>query len=168
MSHSFFRIRFAEARWTIITSYLLAFIVDAMLLLGESVAVYPPVTLFILLYWCAHFLDRTHLFAAVLLGILADALYQTTLGSHVIIFSFIVFLMLRHRLRFRAYPIWQQAFVISIYIAMFQLFSALFYTPALNSDNFLYFWGAPFIYMLAWPLTTSILNQLTHTAVQDD
>jgi len=164
MSSNFLNIRASQARWIILLSYLVALAFDTIALLGHSSPVVPPLTLFFVLYWCANFLDRTHLFSAFILGLLSDALYQTPLGSHALLFSIFTFLMIRHRLRFKTYPVWQQAFFIGIYMLAYQVLNYLFFTPVLDSNDFVQYWTMPAASIMAWPVLAYSLRRISHSA----
>lgn len=167
MSNKLFNLKTSQARWIILISYLIALALDTVALLGHSSPVIPPLTLFFLLYWCAHFLDRTHLFSAFILGLLADTLYQTALGAHALLFSIITFLMIRHRLRFKTYPVWQQAFFISLYMMIYQMLNYLFFNPILNNNDFVQYWTMPALSILLWPALAYSLGKISYTAVAD-
>jgi len=167
MSTKLFNLKTSQARWIILFSYLIALALDTVALFGHSSPIVPPLTLFVLLYWCAHFLDRTHLFSAFILGLLADTLYQTTLGSHALLFSVITFLMIRHRLRFKTYPVWQQAFFISLYMLIYQLLNYLFFSPLLDRNDFVQYWSMPAISILLWPMLSYGLRRISHPAASD-
>ena len=147
-----------------ITTYILALVIDTMALLGYSMPLVPPMTLFVLLYWCANFIDRTHLFTAFILGVLADTLYQTTLGAHALIYVILTFFMIRHRLRFKTYPVWQQAFSIALYMLLYQILVALFFSPVLDNGHFVLFWSMPAISLITWPFLSYFLSRFCHTA----
>lgn len=167
MSNKLFSLKTSQARWVILISYIIALALDTVVLFGHSSPIIPPLTLFCLLYWCAHFLDRTHLFSAFILGLLADTLYQTTLGAHALLFSIITFLMIRHRLRFKGYPIWQQAFFISLYMMCYQLLNYLFFNPVLSSNDVVQYWTMPALSILLWPILAYSLGKIANTANHD-
>ncbi len=156
----------AQARWVIIFSYIIALAFDAMALLDNATSLVPPITLMVLLYWCAHFLDKTHLFSAFVLGLLADSLYQTTLGSHALVFSVFAFLMLRHRLRFKSYPVWRQAFSIGIYMLLYQAVNYIIFSPVLDNGDFVQYWSMPAIAIIVWPLLSIIFGRITSNVAQ--
>ncbi|NPA72509.1 MAG: rod shape-determining protein MreD [Gammaproteobacteria bacterium] len=150
-----------QARLAILLSYFFCLVLDTLALLGDASILTPPLTLFALLYWTANFLDRTHLFTAFILGLLADTLYQTTLGAHALIFVLITFLMVRHRLRFKSYPVWQQAFFAGLYMMIYQTLNFLFFSPVLDNGNFVPYWTMPAASILLWPVLAFVLKRLT-------
>ena len=162
MTSKLLNIGSAQARWVIIFSYIIALAFDTMALLDNATSIIPPITLLVLLYWCANFLDKTHILSAFILGLLADSLYQTTLGAHALIFSFITFLMLRHRLRFKGYPLWQQAFFIGAYMMAYQVINYILFAPTLESNDLVQYWSMPAASILLWPLLSTLFRRITH------
>lgn len=166
MASNFMKMGSSQARWLILFSYIIALLFDTMALLENATVIIPPISLMLLLYWCAHFLDKTHLISAFILGLLADSLYQTTLGAHALIFSVIVFLMLRHRLRFKSYPVWRQAFSIGVYMMLYQILNYIIFSPVLDSNNTIQFWSMPAIAIIIWPLLSLVFRRITTNVVK--
>ena len=166
MPSKFMKVGSTQARWLILFSYVIALAFDIMALLDNATSLIPPITLMVLLYWCAHFLDKTHIFSAFILGLLADSLYQTTLGAHALIFSVFVFLMLRHRLRFKTYPVWRQAFSIGAYMMSYQILNYIIFSPVLDSNDLIQYWSMPVIAIIIWPLLSIIFRRFTINVVQ--
>lgn len=160
MTENFLKLSSAKIRWLILFSFLLALVVDSMTLLNPSLAFLPPFTLLMVLYWSSHVIDRTYFVSAFILGVLADALYQTTLGAHALLYIIILFMMLRIRLQFKTYPAWQQAFIVGIYLLIYQVLNTIFFSPVLD-DNFVEYWSMPAAAILIWPVLEGFLNRLT-------
>ncbi len=166
MASNFMKTATSQVRWLIIFSYIIALAFDTMALLGNATIIIPPISLMVLLYWCAHFLDKTHLVSAFILGLLADTLYQTTLGAHALVFSVLVFLMLRHRLRFQSYPVWRQAFSIGVYMMLYQILNYIIFSPVLDGNDTIQFWSMPAIAIIIWPLLSFIFRRITTNVVK--
>jgi rod shape-determining protein MreD len=158
MSDKLLNLNIREVRWLIGLSYLLALTLDTMLLLNQATLFTPPFTLFFALFWCAQFTQRTHILSAFILGLFADTLYQTTLGSHALLFVIITFMMIRHRLRFRVYPVWQQAFFISGYMMIYQVLNFVLFSPVINNTDFVAYWVMPAAAILLWPMVSYTLR----------
>ena len=161
MTESFVNIRSSQVRWLILITYLVGLIIDSMVLLYSSLEFLPPMTLIAVLYWSGHFLDRTYFVSAFLLGVLADTLYQTTLGAHALLYCLILFMMVRNRLQFRTYPTWQQAFIIGIYLLIYQALNTVFFSPVLDDGSFVPYWSMPAAGILIWPILSTLLNKIT-------
>jgi rod shape-determining protein MreD len=152
-------VRSNQVRGIILLTYLVALIIDSMVLLNSNLGFIPPITLMIVLYWSSHFLDKTFLVSAFLLGVMVDALYQTTLGAHALLYIIILFIMMRQRLQFRTYPTWQQAFIIGIYLMIYQVLNTVFFSPVLDNGQFVFYWSMPAAAILIWPSISALLNR---------
>lgn len=164
MTEKFITISSTKIRWLIIISFLIALIVDSMIMLNPDLTFLPPFTLLMVLYWSSHVVDSTYMVSAFILGTLADALYQTTLGAHALLYIIIVFMMLRIRLQFKTYPAWQQAFIIGIYLLFYQTLHTLFFSPVITKDIFVLYWTMPAAGILIWPLLEGIMNKITNSS----
>lgn len=163
MTESFVNIRSSQVRWLILITYLIGLIIDSMVLLYSSLEFLPPMTLIAVLYWSGHCLDRTYFISAFLLGVLTDTLYQTTLGAHALLYCLILFMMVRNRLQFRTYPRWQQAFIIGIYLLIYQVLNTVFFSPVLDNGSFVPYWGMPAVGILIWPILSTLLYKITQS-----
>lgn len=161
MKEKFVSLKSSQFRWTILISYLFALIMDSMVILNSSLSFLPPFAILVVLYWSSQFTDSTYLFSAFILGVLADALHQTTLGAHALLYIIILFMMLRIRLQFKSYPAWQQAFIIGIYLLIYQVLNTLFFSPVLAEGMFVPYWSMPAASILIWPLLAGVLNRIT-------
>ncbi|BBP45391.1 hypothetical protein THMIRHAS_07640 [Thiosulfatimonas sediminis] len=161
MGDNFIYISSRQVRWLIILSFIFALLLDSINLIGQNYLFLPPFTLLVLLYWSGHFLDYTYLTTAFIIGLLADTLYQSTLGLHALIYIVLTFMMLRHRLRFRGYSLPQQALNIIVFMFIFQLLHLLMLTPKLDSTEQLSFWLMPIVAAFFWLLFAKLLNLLT-------
>lgn len=165
MSDKVFSLRFSDIKWLFILSYFVSVVIDSMMILSFNINFVPYLTLLILLFWSTQILNQTHLFSAFALGLLFDASMNTPLGSHSLIFVTITFLMLRSRLRFKGYPLWQQSIIVGSYFILFQVMSWFIFHPVLVGNAVLYYWVEPLLAILIWPVLTQIMHQLTHRSV---
>ncbi|WP_028486144.1 rod shape-determining protein MreD [Thiomicrorhabdus chilensis] len=161
MTDRFLNLELAQARWLVLLTLLLGLILDTMMSLQDAQLLAPPMTLLFLMYWSAQFLKNTHLIAAFILGLLLDALYQTILGTHALIFITITFIMLRYRLLFRSHSVLQQALVMVFYLFVYQFLSYLLYAPVLDQQQSIRFWLMPFTGLIIWPILALSLRWLT-------
>lgn len=162
MTEQFLSLRSSQVRWLILITFVLSLIVDSMVLLNSNLGFLPPMTLLSILYWSCKTHDRTYFIAAFILGVLADALYQTTLGAHALLYCIILFMMIRNRLQFKTYPEWQQAFIVGLYLFFYQFLNTLFFSPVLEGSSFIAYWSMPAAGILLWPFLTQVLNRLTY------
>lgn len=165
MTDRFIDIEFSHARWLVITSYLLGLVIDTMMIMQQGSILAPPFSLLILMYWTAQFVKNTHFISAFILGLLMDAMLQTTLGAHSLIFIVLTFVMLRYRLLFRSHSVIQQALVIGFYLLLYQLLTWVILSPSIDENQTLHFWLMPAIAMIIWPFIALILRWLTRILI---
>jgi len=161
MTDRFIDLEFSQARWLVFTSYLLALIVDTMMIMQQGSLLAPPFSLMLLMYWTAQFIKSTHFISAFILGLLMDAMLQTTLGAHSMMFIVLTFIMLRYRLLFRSHSVLQQAFVIAFYLLFYQVLTFFLFSPTLQSGEFSLFWSMPLVGMVAWTIIALSLRWFT-------
>ncbi|MDX1795092.1 MAG: rod shape-determining protein MreD [Hydrogenovibrio sp.] len=165
MSDKVFSLNFSHVKWLLFISYLIGLIIDSMLNFSFALHFAPPITLLILLFWSSQILNQTHLFTAFILGLLYDASFNTPLGAHALLFITLTFIMLRIRLRFKGYPMWQQSLLVAIYILIFQVLGWFIFHPVLSGIHAYYYWLEPLTILIAWPLVSNIMHSLTQRVV---
>lgn len=149
---------FSQAKWLVLISYFLALVADTMISLSLLPFMLPSITLLVIFFWVVQLQNQTHLISAFILGLFSDAIFNTALGAHAILFAFLVFLLLRVRLQFKSYPIWQQAFIFSLYFFLFQLIGLFLLQPVFLSQDIWHYWLAPLAYLILWPLLNRLLG----------
>jgi rod shape-determining protein MreD len=161
MIQSYHNTSFQTAKLVVIFSYLASLIISVFAIRIDWLLFLPPLTLLVLMFWVVQILNQTHLYTALALGLLQDALHNTLLGSHSLLFIIIVFIMLRMRLRFRGVPLWQQSLMVGVYMLVFQAVHYLFYAPQLIEDAKYLYWSMPVFASIIWPIIVVLLGQLS-------
>ncbi len=161
MTNNILSIKFAQVKILVITSYFLALVFDSMSNVLFTLGQYPSLTLLVMFYWTIKLQNHTHLLSALILGLLSDALFHTALGAHALIFSFLIFILLRIRLQLKNYPIWQQTFILTIYFYIFQTLALLLLQPTLSGTSLTIYWLTPLATLILWPAISRLLNSLT-------
>ncbi|SIN83519.1 rod shape-determining protein MreD [Sulfurivirga caldicuralii] len=156
--------RTTDAFWLILLSYLVALVINALPLPHPWGLLLPPVGLLVLFYWALRQLDRTHFVAAVLIGLLYDALEGTLLGGHALLFSVLLFIVLRLRLRLRlAHPL-QQSLLFTGLLYLFEALGWFILRPNLDEATRIYWLAMPLTALLIWPVISATLHFLTRPA----
>lgn len=158
MTEKILNIQFYQVKWLMFSSYFIALTLDSMGTLGSLPFPLPSITLLMLLIWTTLLQHKTHLFTALVLGLLSDGLYDSALGAHAIIFSLMVFLLLRIRFRFRSYPTWQQVVIIIFYFFIAQLLGLFLLQPVFNAADGYEYWLSPLLIIILWPLLLSFVK----------
>lgn len=162
MTNNMHVVHFSNVKWLVILSYFLGLVLDSMSSLSILPGHFPSFTLLLIFYWTIQIQNITHLFSAFILGLLSDAIFNTTLGAHAILFSFLVFILLRTRLQFKSYPLWQQTLILTVYLYLFQLIGLLFFQPNLEGNSLSIYWAIPTLTLILWPLGNRLLNTFTY------
>lgn len=162
MSDKYQEIELHQVRWLVISSYLVGIIFNVFSLRENLLIILPPLGLLLVLFWSVQLLRNTHLITAFLIGLLYDGLYQTLLGSHSLLFVLMTFFMLRMRLRFRSYRLWQQGVVIGFYMLFYQLMHHFFFSPALTEQTSLLYWLMPVFSAFIWPGLVLLMRGLSN------
>jgi len=153
-----------HAFWLILFSYLAALVLNALPLPQPWSLLVPPMGLLVLFYWALRQLDRTHFIAAVLLGLLYDALEGTLLGGHALLFSILLFVVLRLRLRLRlAHPL-QQSLLFATLLYLYEALGWFILRPHLDEETRPVWLLMPLTVLLIWPLVHALLQYLTRPA----
>lgn len=161
MSEKIIEYHSGKYRILILSTLLIALMIDILNLISINSILLPPFSLLIILFWAGKMFDKTFIPTAFILGIFHDALFQTLMGSYALIFSFITFLLLRNRVHFRAYSIPQQSLFIFGLMIIYQTLGFFILSPTFEGDEFWYFWSMPLISIAAWIVFASILTLAT-------
>ncbi len=160
MTNNLLNLNFYQVKWLVVSTYFIGMILDSMSNMGLIAGNFPSFTLLVLFYWTLKLQNKTHLITAFILGLLSDALFNTMLGSHALIFAFLVFALLQVRLRFKSYPLWQQTFLLTIYFYLFQILALFLLQPVLAENHLIIYWSIPLATLIIWPVTSQLLNRL--------
>lgn len=162
MSNSFANLDLSKIRWIIILSYLVGLTLSLVSTQDPILIVIPPLTLALVIFWAGQIFNKSHLITAFILGVLTDAIYQTLLGSHGLLFVIVVFLFLRIRLRFRTFSLLKQSITLSIFFYLYLLIHYIFYQPKLPDNLIFYYLAMPLTLLVIWPAINLVFNQLTY------
>ncbi len=133
----------------VITMTVLAALVLEIMPLPPAIKPYrPDWVLLVLCYWCMALPTRVNVGVAFICGVLLDILLGTILGVHALAMSLVVFIIVANYQRFRNYSVWQQAFIIAIVSALYQL--VVFWIQHLLTDIY-------FLSSYMWPVLFNML-----------
>lgn len=120
----------------------------------------PDIPLLVLIYWSMALPNRIGIFAAVVTGIIVDALTSSLLGQHAITYALSIYIVLIMHKRLRLLPMWQQAVTILALLYIERLIAALILgiTDGLLPD--MLFWLPPVTGMFLWPWIFIILREV--------
>lgn len=120
----------------------------------------PDIPLLVLIYWSMALPNRIGIFAAVVTGIIVDALTSSLLGQHAITYALSIYIVLIMHKRLRLLPMWQQAVTVLALLYIERLIAALILgiTDGLLPD--MLFWLPPVTGMFLWPWIFIILREV--------
>jgi rod shape-determining protein MreD len=110
---------------------------------------YRPDWVFLVLgYWALALPSRVNVGVAFMVGLILDLLLGTSIGIHSFAMSISVFVLAANYQRLRNYSVWQQAVVIGILCALYNL--VVFWLMHLLTDIY-------FMLTYMWPVVTSMV-----------
>lgn len=146
----------------VVSSYAVALLVN-LLPLGALSVLLPPIGLLILFYWAQHDLTHTHFTSAVLVGLLYDALLNSLLGLHALLFALVLFVFLRLRRHFRLGHTLQQAILVTLMLFTYQLMEQITHLGSTETFDWKALFTTPLSGLILWPVLKWLLDWLTQT-----
>lgn len=120
----------------------------------------PEWVLLLLIYWSISLPLQFGVGTAWMVGLFQDSLMGTVLGEHAFACALVVYFALQFRLRFRLYPIWQQAMCVLLIILLAKIF--IFWVEGLlgRQPALWQFWLPVITSFLIWPVLRTSLDSL--------
>ncbi|MDE2148817.1 MAG: rod shape-determining protein MreD [Gammaproteobacteria bacterium] len=146
-----------------LTSLAVALILR-LIALPEALAALRPLWLpMVLAYWALNAPERPNLLAALLLGLICDALSDSALGAHALAFLLVAYASARLRPTLALVPWWQATLALAPvwagYAAVMTGLDALAHHPA----EAVLRWLPVAVTTAAWPLVCRLLQRLAAT-----
>lgn len=148
---------------TIGTSFLLEILISSFL----SMSVYLPLTLMVIIYWNMALPKNVGLIWSMLFGFSLDIHQEILMGSHVLLFLFISYLVQRYFHRLRALYTIQQSIFVAIIVLIYQISLIIFLSDFMDTivlELFL----MTFLSAIIWPIIFGILRQLRIKFIQSN
>ncbi|CAM4383716.1 MAG: Rod shape-determining protein MreD [Legionellaceae bacterium] len=144
----------------ICSSFLLGFILTIIKLPSWANELRPAFIPLILCYWCLFYPEKIGLITAWILGIILDGINNTLLGEHALSLLLPTYFVLKFHRQIRVFPIWQQAFIISVLTFLYQF--TLFWVQGIigQPTGGALFWLPAITTSLLWPIEIPILHHL--------
>ena len=109
-----------NAHWVVWISLLLASIFSIMPLPEWLSLMRPAWVPLVIIYWILALPDRFRLLFAFVTGLLLDVFQGSLFGLNSLGLVIIAFIVLTLQRRLRLFPVWQQAFMVFLIIALYQ------------------------------------------------
>lgn len=123
----------------------------------------PEFVALFVIYWIMALPQRFGVGSAWILGFMLDSLKGSTLGINAIALTIIAFSTLMLHKRMRMYPLWQQAFVVFILIAINQLIFYWFQAFTGTTEGNFNFLLPAFVSAVLWPWVFVVLRSIRRT-----
>lgn len=117
-----------------------------------------------LIFWALALPDRVGVFWAFGTGLVLDVATGTLLGYHALGFSVIVYAAVELHARVRIFPLWQQALLVWLLLALERLLALWVLGATGQPMPSLTYWWSPFVGLILWPWLTVVLRDLARRA----
>ncbi|HFC53155.1 MAG TPA: rod shape-determining protein MreD [Gammaproteobacteria bacterium] len=141
----------------IITSFVAALMITLLPLPNALAPLRPDWLALVLIYWVIALPHRVGVGSGWLVGLFQDAATGTLLGQHALGLAVVAWLVQGLHHRIRNYPLWQQAILVLVVIALFRVLGAWVLGVSGRPTGFDY-WLPAVSSMLVWPLVYLVLR----------
>jgi rod shape-determining protein MreD len=135
-------------QYTIALSIICALVLQIMPMPGFVDLYRPDWVLLVLSYWTLALPHRVNVGFAFIVGLTLDILLGTSLGEHSFAMCLSIYVLAANYQRLRNYSVWQQAMVMGIMSAFYNLI--LFWLQHMLTDVY-------FLFTYMWPVLSSML-----------
>jgi rod shape-determining protein MreD len=146
--------------WVIVASFVAALMLTIVPMPGWSVTLRPEWVVLVLIYWCMALPQRVGVGTAWGIGLILDVLQGALLGQHALSLSVVAFLTLKLHQRVRVFPLWQQALIVLLFIALHQLLMLWVKGISGQAAQPWSYWLPSISSMLLWPATFILLRRV--------
>jgi rod shape-determining protein MreD len=134
--------------YAIVLSIIIALMLQIMPMPSVADIYRPDWVLLVLSYWTLALPNRVNVGVAFINGLVLDILLGTSLGVHSFAMSLTIYVLAANYQRLRNYSVWQQAIMIGVMTALYNLI--VFWLQHLLTDIF-------FLLDYLWPVITSMV-----------
>ncbi len=129
--------------------------------LGETAGyLNPDWVLLILIYWSLNVPENFGVFNAWIVGVLVDVLTGRVLGEHALVYTLMIYFILKFHKRIRHYPFPQLSVV--VFAALLLSSVLIFWVESIKNEAHIsaLFWGRIVTGTLAWPIMYAAISYL--------
>ncbi len=146
--------------WLIIIATLVAALAITLFPVPVMLApLRPDWVALVLIYWIIALPHRVGVGTAWVAGMFQDAATGTLLGQQALGLAVVAYLVLLLHQRIRNYPVWQQAIIVMVFIALFRVIGAWVLGVVGRPTSFAY-WLPALTSMVVWPPVFLILRHI--------
>lgn len=149
-----------QGTWVILVSLIVAFMLT-LLPLPEWAELYRPEWVaMVLIYWAMAIPDRVGVGVAWVTGLFLDVARGALLGQYALALAVVAYLTQRLYRRIRVYPLWQQALVVLILVALEQMLVLWVKGIVGQAPQTWGYWWPSLVSMALWPWLFLVLRDV--------
>jgi len=145
--------------WVLPATLFVAFVLHALPVNDPLQGFVPDWVSLVLIYWSLALPGRMSVGAAWAVGLLLDLVSFGLLGSYALTKAVLVYFSRRAALQVRTYPLWQQAVVVLVLLAVEMLLLVVIEFAVEQSLHGLERWTAAVVGALLWPIAYLLLRR---------
>ncbi|GMR06150.1 MAG: rod shape-determining protein MreD [Gammaproteobacteria bacterium] len=149
----------------VLFSFLVALILSSVPLPDIAIVFRPEWLMLVLIYWCMAIPGRIGIITGWLLGLVLDVMYGSLLGQNAMALAIVAYLVNIFHLRIRAFPIWQQSFMVFLLAIMYLTLTAWVRGVAGEFPITWAYWMPALTSALVWPFIYILLRDLRRQRV---
>lgn len=145
--------------WPVVLSLLIALSLEVTPLPGMARLWAPPWLAMVVIYWSLAFPRRYGLGLAWLSGLVLDVLKGGLLGQHALALTVVAWVALRFHLRFRLFPVWQQAAAVGVVAGIHEFL--IFWVDGIagEADMSVHRAAPPIVAAVLWPAMAGLIQR---------
>jgi rod shape-determining protein MreD len=137
--------------WVIAATFAASLVLEIIPLPDWLAPFRPEWPAMVLIYWCLALPQRVGVGIGWSVGLTVDVLRGALLGQHALGYAVIAFLALKLHRQIRVFPIWQQALIVMVFIALHQLLVLWVLGMIGKSQGSFIYWLPTLSSALLWP-----------------
>jgi rod shape-determining protein MreD len=142
----------------IVTSILLAIVLNMLPLPEWAYWFRPEWVLLVLIYWIMLLPHRINVGCAWSLGLLVDVMNGSLLGEHALAFTLIAYIVARWHQWLRLFSFWQQSIIVLLFVLLYQLVLFIIQGMIGEAPQTWSYWFPSLASMLFWPCVFVMLR----------
>lgn len=118
----------------------------------------PQLVVLTFIYWLLNLPQRVGFVLALSLGLILDAIYDVTFGTHALVLVIITFIIFKWHIRIQFFSWWQKFFLVFFLVLLFSI-PQLWAAVAFNKSYSIWLWLlSPLTSALIWPYLSRFLD----------
>ena len=145
--------------FAIVLTLFFALILEILPLPGWALWCRPEWMLLVTLFWILFYPSWVSVGVAWCVGFILDIFTSTLLGEYALAMTVVAYLMYRFHRQARLFPLWQQALLIAILVAVYQAIIFVIQGLMGQAPLTVWYWSPVWVGMVLWPWLTVLLHR---------